>query len=94
MTQVNLGASLRLIRIFHDKNVTETAKLLEVTPAHISSLEYGRKVPNLEMLAKYARVFDTTKARVLQFSERVAQVKEKDHIKRMRALMPIFLETL
>jgi DNA-binding XRE family transcriptional regulator len=65
----SLGEALRLFRIFHDMTVGEMAKQLEVTSGYVSSIETGRKVPNLDLISKYAKIFQTTPSAILFFSE-------------------------
>lgn len=67
-----LGEALRLFRVFHDLSVSELAKRLEVSSGYISLVEHGHKTPNLDLIARYAAIFETTSASILFFSEELA----------------------
>ncbi len=68
-SQGSLSEALRLFRVFHDLPLVKMAELLGVTPGYISSVENGRKNPNLELIAKYAEIFETTPSAIMFFSE-------------------------
>lgn len=64
-----LNRALRLLRVFHDKRASQFAGELGVSPGFLSQIENGGKSPNLDLIAKYAQVLETTSARILRFSE-------------------------
>ena len=64
-----LGEALRLFRVFHDLSVNEMARLLDVTAGYVSSIECGRKTPNIVLIKKYAQIFETTPSAIIFFSE-------------------------
>ena len=70
-----LGEALRLMRVFHDLKTIELAKKLQVSPSHISEIEKGKKTPSLELIGKYAAVFETSPSAILFFAEKVEEKK-------------------
>ena len=64
-----LSDALRLLRKFHDKSQTEMAAALGVSKSLISQIEAGNRRPTLELLEKYAAVFEVPTSSVLFFAE-------------------------
>lgn len=46
------GKLLRKYRIDHDQKLFEMAKVLEVSPAYLSSIEHGAKSPSISLINK------------------------------------------
>ena len=65
-----LGEALRLIRVFHDKKLVDLAKELDISPGYLSEIERGKsnKKPSLELINRYAQVFNTKPSVILFFS--------------------------
>jgi transcriptional regulator with XRE-family HTH domain len=60
---ITLGDRLRLLREERDLSLRELAKHLGgVTAAHLSDIEFGRRYPSDELLAKMARFFRVIEA--------------------------------
>lgn len=57
---ISLGARIRELRDARDLSLREFAKKLELAPAFISDIEHGRRYPSDEVLAKMARLLETT----------------------------------
>ena len=72
-----LGEALRLIRVFHDRKLSQLAKELGLSAGYISEIEKGTKTPSLETLKKYADYFDTTVASIMFFAEDMEKDKKK-----------------
>ena len=53
-----MGEALRLLRIFNGYKSAELAKKLELSQSYVSELENGKKQPTIEVLDKYAKVFE------------------------------------
>ena len=64
-----MGEALRLLRIFNGYKSAELAKKLELSQSYVSELENGKKQPTLEVLDKYAKVFEMKKSTLLLFAE-------------------------
>jgi transcriptional regulator with XRE-family HTH domain len=60
-----------LLRVFHDKSQTDLAKELEISKSHLSEIEANKKAPSLELLQKYAEVFQVPLSSILFFAENV-----------------------
>ena len=64
-----MGEALRLLRIFNGYKSAELAKKLELSQSYVSELENGKKQPTLEVLDKYAKVFEMKKSTLMLFAE-------------------------
>lgn len=64
-----MGEALRLLRIFNGYKSTELAKKLELSQSYVSELENGKKQPTMEVLDKYAKVFEMKKSTLMLFAE-------------------------
>lgn len=90
-----LNEALRLVRVFHDKKIKDLAIELEVSPSFITDIEKGKKKPSLELVNKYAKVFNTTKSALLFFSEEIENTPQKSKCKLLiRDYMLKFLKAL
>lgn len=58
MEEDTMGEALRLLRIFNGYKSAELAKKLELSQSYVSELENGKKQPTMEVLDKYAKVFE------------------------------------
>ena len=72
-----MGEALRLLRIFNGYKSAELAKKLELSQSYVSELENGKKQPTMEVLDKYAKVFEMKKSTLMLFAESL----EGDEIK-------------
>lgn len=90
-----LNEALRLVRVFHDKKIKDLAIELEVSPSFITDIEKGKKKPSLELVDKYAKVFNTTKSALMFFSEEIEDTPKKGKCKLLiRDYMLKFLKAL
>ena len=64
-----MGEALRLLRIFNGYKSAELAKKLELSQSYVSELENGKKQPTMEVLDKYAKVFEKKKSTLMLFAE-------------------------
>ena len=64
-----VGEALRLLRIFNGYKSAELAKKLELSQSYVSELENGKKQPTMEVLDKYAKVFEMKKSTLMLFAE-------------------------
>lgn len=76
-----LNEALRLVRVFHDKKIKELAEELNVSPSYITDIEKGNKKPSLELINKYASVFQTTSSALLFFAEELDEEKDRGRCK-------------
>lgn len=64
-----MGEALRLLRIFNGYKSTELAKLLGISQSYVSELENNKKQPSMDVLDRYAKVFNMKKSTLLLFAE-------------------------
>ena len=64
-----IGEALRLLRIFNGHKSAELAEKLEISQSYVSEIENNKKQPTMEILDKYATVFDMKKSTLLLFAE-------------------------
>jgi transcriptional regulator with XRE-family HTH domain len=76
-----LNEALRLLRVFHDKKSIDLAKDLGISASYLSEIENGKKEPNLELVRKYAKEFNTTPSALLFFSESLPTNKKSSGFK-------------
>ena len=69
MEEDTMGEALRLLRIFNGYKSAELAKKLELSQSYVSELENGKKQPTMEVLDKYAKVFEMKKTTLMLFAE-------------------------
>lgn len=69
MEEDTMGEALRLLRIFNGYKSAELAKKLELSQSYVSELENGKKQPTMEVLDKYAKVFEMKKSTLMLFVE-------------------------
>lgn len=60
---------LRLVRSYHDMNLSEASKHIGLSKSYISQLEHGHKKASLVVLEKYAAAFDISVSTLVLFSE-------------------------
>lgn len=70
-----IGEALRLLRIFNGYKSAELADKLEISQSYVSEIENNKKQPTMDILDKYAIVFDMKKSTLLLFAESL----EEDH---------------
>ena len=69
MEEDTMGEALRLLRIFNGYKSAELAKKLDLSQSYVSELENGKKQPTMEVLDKYAKVFEMKKSTLMLFAE-------------------------
>lgn len=65
-----LSKALRLIRVYHDMNLSETAERVGLSKSYISEMERGHKKVTLDVLDKYSTAFDIPVSSLMLFAER------------------------
>lgn len=77
---ITLGDKLRQLRDSRDLSLRELAKQLgDITAAHLSDIEFGRRYPSDELLRKLAQFFKVTERelRVLDTRPPVEEIKRR-----------------
>ena len=80
-----LHRALKLLRSFHQISQKDLASKLEISNSYLSGIESGGKKPGIELLEKYAEIFNMPVSSILLFSERLNEDKRKSEITRMRS---------
>jgi len=70
------GQALKLLRRYQGLNQSALAKKLGVSRSYISELESGNKTPSLDLLSRYADIFNIPISSLVFFAEAL-QDKEK-----------------
>ena len=68
-----LGEALRLIRVYHDLKQKHAAERLGMSTSYISEIEKGVKVPTLDIIERYSKIFDIPVSSIMFFSENLDQ---------------------
>jgi transcriptional regulator with XRE-family HTH domain len=66
-----LNEALRLVRVFHDIKQSQLAEMLGISRSYLSEIESGKKVANIDLLEKYAEIFEIPPSSLLLFSENI-----------------------
>lgn len=73
--------ALRLVRVFHDMPQTELAGRLGISKSYLSELERGeKKTITLDLLERYAQVFNIPVSSLVFFAERIDEGKT-EHVR-------------
>jgi len=64
-----INNALKMIRQYHSLNQTQLAAKLFISTSYLSELESGKKEPTLELLQKYATIFNVPLSSLIVFSE-------------------------
>lgn len=67
-----LNEALRLIRVFHDLNKTQTADRVALSKSYITELESGDKKVTMDVLEKYSVGFSIPMSSLMFFAEQAA----------------------
>lgn len=63
--------ALRLIRIYHDLNLSDASQRVGLSKSYLSEMERGRKKVSLNVLEKYSVAFDIPMSSLMLFAERI-----------------------
>ena len=66
-----LSEGLRLIRVFHDLSQKDLAEKLGIAQSYLSEIEAAKKVPTLQVLETYSKVFGMPLSSILFFAEAI-----------------------
>ncbi|MBI2120038.1 MAG: helix-turn-helix transcriptional regulator [Parcubacteria group bacterium] len=75
----NLGKALNLVRVYHNMSQRKLAEQLGVDFTHISKTENGINSPSLDLLERYATIFDIPASSLLLFSEKLNSNDFSEH---------------
>ena len=86
-----IGRALKLIRVLNDQNLTETAKVLNISAGYLSYIENGKKQPTIQFINKFSKFYKVPPSSIMFFSEDLGKSKIKKNI---RAAIIKFLEMI
>lgn len=74
---------------------SDLAKKLGISPAYLSKIEKEKADPSIELLQKYAQIFETTTSSLLFFADNLDKDKKRGPVKKgIRSIMLKFLEAM
>jgi transcriptional regulator with XRE-family HTH domain len=79
-----INRALRLIRVFEGLTQAEAAGKIGISQSYVSEIERGTKVPTLDVIESYSRVFDIPASAIMLFSENLA---DGSSVERARTLV-------
>ena len=62
---------LRLLRVFSNYKSSELAEELGISKSYLSEIEHEKKKPTIELLEKYAKIFNIKVSTIFLFSEAI-----------------------
>lgn len=65
-----LNRALRLIRVYHDLNLSDAAERVGLSKSYVSELERNQKKVTLDVLEKYSAAFDIPVSSLMLFAEK------------------------
>lgn len=66
-----LGRALKLLRKLNELSQADLAKRLGISSPYLSQIESGKRIPTIELVEKYAAVFELPVSTIWLFSERL-----------------------
>ncbi len=79
-----MGEALKLLRIFNGYKSTQLAEKLGLSQSYISELENNKKQPTLDVIDKYAKLFNMKKSTLMLFAESLeSEAKNQDKKQRV-----------
>ena len=72
-----IGETLKNMRNIYGFKAKEISGRLGVSPSYVSEIENGKKQPSLELLAKYADIFEIKVSSLILLSESVEETKQR-----------------
>lgn len=85
-----LNKALRMTREFHRMTQATLANRLEISSSYLSEIEGGKKRPSLDLLEKYANIFDVPASTFLLFEERTHGASSEKTASKANKLLKFF----
>jgi transcriptional regulator with XRE-family HTH domain len=76
-----ISSALKVVRQYHNLNQTQLAEKLDISTSYLSELEAGKKEPTLELLKRYAVVFNVPLSSLVVFSESLDGAHSKSKLR-------------
>jgi transcriptional regulator with XRE-family HTH domain len=81
-----LDRALKTVREIHQIQQSALAEKLGISKSHLSELENGKKAVSIDLLKKYAEVFDVPPSTFLSFMEALEGVSDRRREKAKKLL--------
>ena len=75
------GEALKVLRIYHDYKIGELSKKIGVSQGYLSEIENNKKSLSLNLIKKYAEVFQTKPSVILSLTEKIENPSFAERIK-------------
>jgi len=72
-----LHRALRLLRTYHHLKQRDLAERLGISGSYLSEIEAGGKEPSIDLLAKYADIFNMPVSSIVLFSEKIDEAGKR-----------------
>lgn len=90
-----IGNVLKRTRTIYGYKASEMSVMLGVSPSYLSEIENNKKQPSLELLQKYANIYDIKLSSLILLSENFEEAeKEKRGDKIIRNMMLQLINTI
>lgn len=73
-----MGEALKLLRIFNGYKSAQLAEMLGLSQSYISELENNKKQPTIDILDRYAKLFNMKKSTLMLFAESLEAENKKN----------------
>ena len=73
---MNLGETLKLLRIFYGYKSVELARKLEISQSFLSEIENNKKNATIQLLEKYSKLFKIKISTIILLSESLQDDKK------------------
>lgn len=74
-----IGDVLKRTRAIFGYKANEMSTALEISPSYLSEIENNKKQPSLNLLKRYAEIFDIRLSSLILLSEKVEELEKSNH---------------
>lgn len=74
---MDIGDVLKRLRIIYGIKASDMAKELELSTSYLSEIENNKKVPNIKLLEKYAKIYQIKVSSLILLAESHEEMKAK-----------------
>ncbi|MFI3605272.1 helix-turn-helix domain-containing protein [Vagococcus fluvialis] len=75
---MEIGTILKKTRTIYDMPAKKLAAELKISPSYLSEIENNKKAPSIELLEKYANIFNMKLSSLILLSENYEDDKQKN----------------
>ena len=73
---MNIGELLKKLRLIYSFKAVEVCSKLNISPSYLSEIEHNKRVPSLELLEEFAKLFDIKLSTLILISEEYAEMRK------------------